>query len=353
VSSQPLVSIVLPTYNGSRYLSEAIASILAQGYERWELVVVDDASTDTTPEIVASFARKDPRIRAARNSENRRLPGSLNVGCSLASGDLLTWTSDDNWYYPEAIGALVEWLLSHPEIGVVYGDFTEVSGDGTFRRHVTRRDAAALAFYNVIGPCFLYRRAVQQQLGGYAEDMFLAEDYDFWLRASRYFRFGRLAQDLYGYRVHEGSLSHTKGRAVAEAHERVLFQNLPHLPWLARGTRAMAYMELARRALWRGDRHHTVYPLWRGVLESPLIMFENYRSRYGLLTAPEAEIPRDEDDRLRGCRGVEGAPTFWELLAYGLAGPTGQQCWRRLVNVANNPGQTLRRKLRAIVGSRR
>ena len=94
--SDPLISIVLPSYNGARYVCESIDSCLRQSYHNWELIIVDDASTDDTPSIIAEYVARDHRIRSIRNAVNRRLPGSLNIGFADASVQFLTWTSDDN-----------------------------------------------------------------------------------------------------------------------------------------------------------------------------------------------------------------------------------------------------------------
>jgi len=98
-----LISIVLPVYNGARFLRESIDSVLNQTYTNWELLILDDCSTDETPSIAQEYAEKDSRIFYYRNERNLRLPGNLNRGFSLAKGDYLTWTSDDNRYRPTAL----------------------------------------------------------------------------------------------------------------------------------------------------------------------------------------------------------------------------------------------------------
>ena len=100
-NNNPKVSIVLPTYNGARYLKSSVESCLNQTHKNIELVIVDDCSTDETPDIVRSY--NDPRIRYVRNETNQRLPRSLNIGFALATGDYLTWTSDDNEFLPHSI----------------------------------------------------------------------------------------------------------------------------------------------------------------------------------------------------------------------------------------------------------
>ena len=115
-----LVSIVLPVYNGAKYLRESIDSVISQTYKNWELIIVDDCSTDETADISKEYAQKDSRIRYFHNDINLRLPRNLNKGFSLAKGDYLTWTSDDNSYKPEAIEKLVNALETDQEAQFVY-----------------------------------------------------------------------------------------------------------------------------------------------------------------------------------------------------------------------------------------
>ena len=102
-----LVSIVLPVYNGERYLEDAIESVLGQTYTNLELIIVDDKSTDDSLNIANKYRILDKRVRIIANEENIKLPKSLNKGFEVAQGDYLTWTSDDNIYYQEATGLLV------------------------------------------------------------------------------------------------------------------------------------------------------------------------------------------------------------------------------------------------------
>ena len=95
---RPVVSIVLPSYNGKKYIRESIESVLAQTFPYWELVLVDDCSTDGTGAVMDAYASKDSRIRVIHNATNQRLPRSLNIGFRETWGEYLTWTSDDNRY---------------------------------------------------------------------------------------------------------------------------------------------------------------------------------------------------------------------------------------------------------------
>ena len=103
----PKVSIVLPTYNGSAFITEAIDSILNQTFSDFELIIVNDCSTDNTFQLCKDYAQKDKRIKLISNSTNLKLPASLNVGFSYATGEYFTWTSDDNYYKDNAIEKMV------------------------------------------------------------------------------------------------------------------------------------------------------------------------------------------------------------------------------------------------------
>ena len=115
----PKVSIILPTYNGKKYIRESIDSILKQSFTDWELIVVDDCSTDGTAEILKEYVSEDKRISVVHNEINQKLPRSLNIGFSRARGKYLTWTSDDNRYLPDALKVMVEYLDKNAEAMVV------------------------------------------------------------------------------------------------------------------------------------------------------------------------------------------------------------------------------------------
>ena len=111
MSMDDLISIVLPIYNGEKYMKQSIDSVINQTYANWELLIVDDGSTDNTAAIAREYAEKDNRIKYYKNPQNMRLPKTLNRGFSLATGDYLTWTSDDNYYYPTALEKMYTTLV--------------------------------------------------------------------------------------------------------------------------------------------------------------------------------------------------------------------------------------------------
>lgn len=252
-SISPLVTVVLPTYNGAGFLRESVDSIIGQSYQNWELIIVDDASIDETFRIATDFSMLDSRIVVFRNEVNRKLPGSLNVGFSRARGELLTWTSDDNRYRPHALERLVEFLQTHPDYDMVYSSFSLMNERGEVLDRKDLEGPSHLWRANVIGGSFLYTRKMAERTGTYDENRFVVEDYEYWLRASQHSRIGQLKEDLYLYREHAGSLTTRFSRRRAKLTEDVQIRYLPHLPYVDKDTLRKAYQRLVRRALLRGQ----------------------------------------------------------------------------------------------------
>ena len=209
------VTIVLPVYNGERYLQMSIESVLNQSYSNIELIIVDDCSTDNTGDIIREYADRDSRVRFISNSENGGLPYSLNRGFDLASGSYLTWTSDDNMFHKEAITKMVSYLDMHSECGLVFADMNLIDENGAVIGH---RIGNNYNIYNrnCVGACFMYRSECRRNIGDYDENKGLIEDYDYWLRIASKYKIDRIPEILYDYRYHDNSLTVKKIRSVGE-----------------------------------------------------------------------------------------------------------------------------------------
>jgi GT2 family glycosyltransferase len=247
------ISVVLPTHNGGDYLDQAIESIVAQTFPHWELIVVNDASTDDTASRIGAWADRDRRIRPIHLETNRRLPGALNEGFRHATADLLTWTSDDNWYAPQAFARMADLLKHQPDVDFVYAGVTKVDAAGRTIGQSPPGPPEDLAVTNCVGACFLYRRKVAEALGGYSEDLYLAEDYDFWLRASTQFRLQPLDELLYFYRIHSESLTEKHTRAISLATQEAVERWLRGPGGPTGSQRGRALESLGLRAMIRGD----------------------------------------------------------------------------------------------------
>jgi len=209
-----LVSIVIPTYNGEKYIREAINSCLNQTYKNIQLIIVNDGSTDRTEEIINSF--KDKRILHVGHKKNRGLPEALNTGFSYAKGDYLTWISDDNYYTKNTIEEMVNFLEMN-KCDFVYSNFYKINGK---RRLV---DVSKLDYKKTswIGACFLYTKKVKDVIGDYDPEARLVEDYDYWIRVSKKFKMYHLNKPLLFYRVHAKQLFHKKRYKIREASIRL------------------------------------------------------------------------------------------------------------------------------------
>ncbi len=265
----PAVSIVLPVYNGERFLAQALDSILAQSFRDFELIVVDDCSTDATPQILADYAQREPRMRIHRNAENSKLPASLNAGFRLARADLLSWTSDDNILLPNMLERLVAVARAHPDCAVVHSDYRLIDEQGKTGKRIRVRNSDELICGNVVGCSFLYRREVQEALGGYDETLFGVEDYDFWLRAARRFKFYPLAEELYLYRRHKGSLTNARSRHIHALAAQIMLREIDQLPESPR--RAEAYIRLFCRDPYKIRLHL----LRLALRDSPSVLLRN------------------------------------------------------------------------------
>jgi len=209
------VSIVLPTYNGAKYLQQSIDSCLNQTYKNIELIIVDDGSMDETPDIIESY--QDERIKYIRHKKNKGLSHALNTGFKKATSEYLTWTSDDNYYAEDAVESMVALLLTNKKIDFVYASFYIINDDGEVLQSVSVAPSENLKEYNCIGPCFLYRRKIYEVIGEFNPAAFLAEDYEYWIRVFKRFRMGKLEEFIYWHRLHPQSLT---GQYMPEAKRR-------------------------------------------------------------------------------------------------------------------------------------
>jgi glycosyltransferase involved in cell wall biosynthesis len=227
---QPVISIVLPTYNGSKYIRASIDSCLNQTFKDFELIIVNDCSSDNTASIIEEYAAKDNRIAVIHNAFNKKLPLSLNTGFDVAKGKYHTWTSDDNYYAPDALQILLQ-VMEHNDIDFVYTDYTiindanEITGKRTFgdiNQNFTNFQGSSA--------CFLYKAEVHKANNGFNPSAFLIEDYDFFVRAFLKFKVLYVNRyDLYYYREHPSSLTSVHSDAVNDIAKIMMERQMSNL----------------------------------------------------------------------------------------------------------------------------
>lgn len=203
----PLVSVILAVYNQLDSVEEAVNSIRNQTYTAWELVIVDDGSTDGTADKLAALEREDPRIRLLRNPVNRGLGASLNLGWTQARGTLIARMDADDVSLPGRLARQVAFMNDHPEVAVLGGgaELVDRAGRclGIALRPECHEELAARIFREVphIHPTVMMRRHFLEEMGGYDARVVRAEDSDLWLRAYRRFRLHNLREPLIRYRL--------------------------------------------------------------------------------------------------------------------------------------------------------
>lgn len=211
----PVVSIILPVYNGQKYLAQAVESCLNQTFKDFELIIVDDKSTDDSLVIMEAWAKKDSRIRIIKNEKNKKLPASLNAGFDYARGDYYTWTSDDNILEKNFLETMLGELKKN-NVDIVYSNYLAIDEDGREFEVCQMAKLGEFPLSGGIGASFLYKKKVHELLRGYDTRLFLLEDYDFWVRAYLMgFKFFHIIDVVpYRYRRHGASLTETANSKI-------------------------------------------------------------------------------------------------------------------------------------------
>ena len=209
MESMPQTSVVIPTCNRAELLPMAVRSVLSQTVQDFEIVIVDDGSSDATPAVAESFA--DPRIHYLRHPVARGGGAARNTGIAHARGEYVAFLDDDDEWYPDKLARQLDVMrLGEPEVAAVYCGYSIVErGTGRVRGRMTpsaKGDLAAeLLARNPIGgtSCMLVRKECLERVGGFDERLPSFQDRDLWIRLSRVTRFGYVEEPLLNYYVHE------------------------------------------------------------------------------------------------------------------------------------------------------
>jgi glycosyltransferase involved in cell wall biosynthesis len=228
--STPLVSVILPSYNAAAYLGKAIGSILAQSYCNFELIIIDDGSSDKTAALIAQYT--DPRIIVI-NQSNLGLPKALNAGIRVARGKYLARQDADDVSLPERLANQVAFMEKNPNCALL-GSWTNIMttkdvGSGSLspqpsgRKHQHPTANGALQVLLLMNNQFVHsstmiRAASLKTIGLYSEDprYFPPEDYELWLRIAQRNSIANLPQALLEYLEVPTSISRTKEELIKE-----------------------------------------------------------------------------------------------------------------------------------------
>ena len=247
--TMPLVSVVIPSYNHAQFLAEAIESVLSQDYDRLELVVVDDGSTDGTPAIVANY----PTVRYLAQ-ENRGLAAARNAGLALCGGELVVFLDADDRLLPGAIGTGARVMAGNPALGFTAGYSRFITREGIAQstlQPVRGGDDAYVALLrrnSIRNPAMvMFRRDVIDEVGGFDSTVDACADYELYLRISRDHPVAFHDQVVAEYRKHGANMSDDAAMMLRQL-QRVMRRQRPHL-----GTRAR------RDAFRDGQRNISAY----------------------------------------------------------------------------------------------
>lgn len=217
----PSVSILMPVYNAEPYLSEAIQSMLNQTYADFELIILDDCSTDGSAAVIKSFT--DARIVYHRNEINSGLANNLNAGLKLATGKYIARMDGDDISLPHRLQTQVEFLESHPEIDLCSCAMQMFGADKQLwvRDRNPEQVKITMMFYSaILHASSVFRKDVFEQNNlYYNQDTFPAEDYDLWARAAFFCRMVNLPDVMYLYRMHRTQVTSTDPRSAEKCRE--------------------------------------------------------------------------------------------------------------------------------------
>lgn len=208
--SRPLVSVVIPVFNQGSYVQSALDSVLSQDYAPLEVVVIDDGSTDDTPDRLREYADRCITLR----QDNRGAANALNRGIRASRGAYVCWLSADDVFLPGKIAAQVASFTATPEVGLVHTGFEVIDAEGRvheqFPTTIVEDDDPLIAIFwrnPINGSTVMMRRDVFVEAGGFDESLRADVDVDMWLRVARRHRIAFVEGCFGQYRVHQNTLS--------------------------------------------------------------------------------------------------------------------------------------------------
>jgi glycosyltransferase involved in cell wall biosynthesis len=208
------ISVIMSVYNGERYLRAAIESILGQSFNDFEFIIVNDASTDASAEIINSYS--DARIKLIENTTNLGLTRSLNKALSVAKGDYLVRQDADDISYPGRLVRQIDFMEANPAVGLLGAGYDIINWQGivldtiippaTDRALRVRLEETNAFCHGTI----VMRRLCLEKVGRYRDDFPVTQDYELWLRMAEYTKIAAIQDVLYGYRFDEDSIGRRK-----------------------------------------------------------------------------------------------------------------------------------------------
>lgn len=228
---KPFISVLMPIYNGEKYLEESIDSILGQTYENFELLLINDASNDASENIILSYL--DSRIVYIKNEQNLGLIKTLNKGLDLAKGEFIARMDQDDIALPTRFEKQIDIFHKNPEIGVCGTWFTSF-GEGIKEKTLQHPVDSGSIKINLLGrsslghPTVMLRKSAMENLR-YDENYPSAEDYEFWVSLSRVTRLYNIPESFLKYRVHQTNISVVENSLQSQTAKKIIGDQLLYL----------------------------------------------------------------------------------------------------------------------------
>lgn len=204
----PLVTIITPSFNQAPYLEDTILSVLTQDYPNIEYFIVDGGSTDGSLEIIKKYANQ---ITDWVSEPDKGQTDAINKGFSMANGEVLAWINSDDTYYPHAVKEAVDFLRSHPEVGLVYGDTNFIDSNG---RIIGRFNAQQTSYRRLRrGGVYIPQQSsffladIWKEVGPLDPDFYFAMDYDLWVRIAKEREIAYVPKLWANFRLHDDAKS--------------------------------------------------------------------------------------------------------------------------------------------------
>lgn len=200
------ISVIMPVYNGAAHLAESVDSILAQTFADFEFIIINDASTDETPQILADYAIRDSRIQILTNSTNRKIAESLNWGLQTARAPLIARMDADDWAHPTRLKKQLNFMQEHPEVDVCGSALSVYSTGETWLPPSENQYIRSELLFNscIYHPTVMFKKdKILTYCQGYTVGT-TAEDYDLWARLSLHSDviFANISEPLLRYRIY-------------------------------------------------------------------------------------------------------------------------------------------------------
>ncbi|MAS33852.1 MAG: hypothetical protein CL610_07590 [Anaerolineaceae bacterium] len=238
--TDPTISVVIPVYNGEAYLAKAIDSVLQQTYTDYELVIVDDGSTDTTHKIIQHYTETHPDVVRAIHQPNGGTASALNTGVRAARGHYIAWLSHDDRFLPTKLEQQMATIAANPQINGVYTDYSLINSNGRETGRVYApwyppekmlRHFLQNVFIN--GSTLLIERRCLEDVGLFDESVRYAHDALMWVHVLKHCQLAHIAQPLTQYRVH--SAQGTQKSSLIRRDNRL---------WLAKALKACSILDI-------------------------------------------------------------------------------------------------------------